>query len=210
MSERRIPPDPSMEEILASIRRIISDDDPKPGPSPAPAPARGAVPDEPVIAMPLAPPPEEDEEPAAAAPAAMSPPAARVPPEPVLELTQVLREDGAVVNILRPDQATDEERPLYRPRIVSEGQGAADPSLVSADVAAEAAKAISAIGRLEHGASGPGPGDRGTAGGQTVEDLVRELLRPMLKEWLDARLPGLVETVVREEIERIVRRSNLR
>jgi cell pole-organizing protein PopZ len=38
-----------------------------------------------------------------------------------------------------------------------------------------------------------------------VEDLVKEILRPMLKEWLDENLPHLVEQLVRAEIERVVR-----
>jgi len=40
---------------------------------------------------------------------------------------------------------------------------------------------------------------------RTVEDLVREMLRPMLKHWLDDNLPGLVERMVRSEIERVSR-----
>ena len=40
---------------------------------------------------------------------------------------------------------------------------------------------------------------------RTVEDLVREMLRPMLKHWLDDNLPGLVERMVRAEIERVSR-----
>jgi cell pole-organizing protein PopZ len=41
--------------------------------------------------------------------------------------------------------------------------------------------------------------------GRTLEDLVREMLRPMLKIWLDDNLPGLVERLVRSEIERVSR-----
>jgi cell pole-organizing protein PopZ len=41
--------------------------------------------------------------------------------------------------------------------------------------------------------------------GRTLEDLVREMLRPMLKSWLDDNLPGLVERLVRNEIERVAR-----
>jgi len=41
--------------------------------------------------------------------------------------------------------------------------------------------------------------------GRTLEDLVREMLRPMLKSWLDDNLPGLVERLVRAEIERVAR-----
>jgi cell pole-organizing protein PopZ len=40
---------------------------------------------------------------------------------------------------------------------------------------------------------------------RTLEDLVKEMLRPMLKGWLDDNLPGLVERIVRAEIERVSR-----
>jgi len=42
---------------------------------------------------------------------------------------------------------------------------------------------------------------------KTLEQLTKELLRPLLKEWLDANLPGTVERIVREEIERVVAKS---
>src|SRR3974377_82521 len=38
---------------------------------------------------------------------------------------------------------------------------------------------------------------------RTLEDLVREMLQPMLKVWLDDNLPGMVERLVRFEIEQI-------
>jgi len=40
---------------------------------------------------------------------------------------------------------------------------------------------------------------------RTLEDLVREMLRPMLKTWLDDNLPTIVERLVRAEIERVSR-----
>jgi hypothetical protein len=40
---------------------------------------------------------------------------------------------------------------------------------------------------------------------RTLEDLATEMMRPMLKAWLDDNLPGLVERVVRAEIERVSR-----
>ena len=43
-------------------------------------------------------------------------------------------------------------------------------------------------------------------GGPSIEDVVREEIRPLLKEWLDAHLPPLVERLVRAEIERVVGR----
>ena len=42
-------------------------------------------------------------------------------------------------------------------------------------------------------------------GENTIEGLVRELLKPMIKEWLDANLPGIVETKVEAEVQRIAR-----
>jgi cell pole-organizing protein PopZ len=44
-----------------------------------------------------------------------------------------------------------------------------------------------------------------TQNARTLEDLVKDMLKPMLKEWLDARLPGIVERLVRAEIERVTR-----
>jgi len=45
------------------------------------------------------------------------------------------------------------------------------------------------------------------SGGPTIEDLVRDEIRPLLKEWLDIHLPPLVERLVRTEIERVVGRA---
>jgi cell pole-organizing protein PopZ len=45
-------------------------------------------------------------------------------------------------------------------------------------------------------------------GGPTIEDLVREEIRPLLKDWLDNHLPPLVERLVRAEIERVVSRMS--
>ena len=43
------------------------------------------------------------------------------------------------------------------------------------------------------------------AEGRTLEDVVRELLRPLLKQWLDENLPGIVQQTVDKEVERIAR-----
>ncbi len=45
------------------------------------------------------------------------------------------------------------------------------------------------------------------SGGPTIEDIVREELRPLLKAWLDTNLPPMVERLVRAEIERVVGRA---
>jgi cell pole-organizing protein PopZ len=173
--------EPTMEEILASIRRIISEDD---------APAEGEAPAE--------------AGPAAAAPAAAEPlsdldfPAAESPPlasdEDVLELTDRVDEpvapieplamsDLEVVAPLQPQAETDLP-PL------GEGEHlVGDPAAWSA---------ASAFEKLERGILMP-------AAGRTLEDVVRELLRPMMKAWLDENLPQIVEQQVAAEVERIAR-----
>jgi cell pole-organizing protein PopZ len=60
--------------------------------------------------------------------------------------------------------------------------------------------AASAFGQLSRSIAMP-------AEGRTLEDVVRELLRPLLKDWLDAHLPGIVENAVQAEVERISRRG---
>ncbi|KGM32560.1 DUF2497 domain-containing protein, partial [Inquilinus limosus] len=64
---------------------------------------------------------------------------------------------------------------------------------------ASASAALAALARLNAAAPPPAAVHKS----QTVDDLVRELLRPMLKEWLDANLPRLVEQAVEREVSRI-------
>jgi cell pole-organizing protein PopZ len=47
-------------------------------------------------------------------------------------------------------------------------------------------------------------------GQHTIENMVRDMLRPLLKEWLDSNLPHLVERVVQDEVARLVRDSQKR
>jgi cell pole-organizing protein PopZ len=51
-------------------------------------------------------------------------------------------------------------------------------------------------------AQDPGP----AVGGRNLEDIVKDMLRPMLKEWLDKNLPPMVERYVEREIVRLTRR----
>jgi len=85
--------------------------------------------------------------------------------------------------------ATREElrRPLAPPPV-------SDPGLLSS---ATAAAVDSAFNALAHTVLGQNA--------RTLEDLVKEMLRPMLKSWLDDNLPGMVERIVRAEIERVSR-----
>ena len=79
-----------------------------------------------------------------------------------------------------------------------ERQPDADPRILSGH-AAEAVE--SAFNRLAENMLSHAAGER------SLEDLAREMLRGMLKQWLDENLPGLVERLVREEIERVARRG---
>jgi hypothetical protein len=45
------------------------------------------------------------------------------------------------------------------------------------------------------------------AADQTLEQVVRDLLRPLLKDWLDTNLPSIVEGAVQAEVQRIARRG---
>jgi cell pole-organizing protein PopZ len=169
MSEQAAP-EPTMEEILASIRRIISEDD-APAAESAPAPEP-----EPVVAAAPPPAPEPEPEPE---------------PEDVLELTQRIEPPPAVVDEI---EAYEPEPARPAPAVLA--SASEEETLVSLPTSFAAA---SAFGQLSAAIAMP-------ASGRTLEDLVRELLRPLLKEWLDQNLSGIVEAKVAEEVERIARR----
>ena len=158
MAETKAQSEPSMEEILASIRRIIAEDgDEKPAPAAAPAPAA------------------EDE---------------------VLELTEVIEEPPAA------EEEPEQEEPPPR-RTTAPAAPVLDDRLVSAPTAAASVAALSQLAAISAKRDGLGLGN----GQLTIEELVRDLLKPMLRDWLDANLPGMVERLVHEEIERMVREA---
>ncbi len=73
-------------------------------------------------------------------------------------------------------------------------QASVDRSLLSANTMAAVDSAFNSLAHTVLGNNA-----------RTLEDLVKEMLRPMLKSWLDDNLPGLVERIVRAEIERVSR-----
>ncbi len=166
MAEENEQAEPSMEDILASIRRILSEDEeaeeaeapaePDPKLEPAPMP----------VAAPPPPPP---------------PPAAAPMPSlegNILELTQQM------IAQLPPDIGAGDP-------ILSQGASAN-----STDALQELAKALLskrdiAIGNRD----------------LTLEGLIREFLRPLLREWLDQNLPYLIERLVKKEIDHMVNRA---
>lgn len=153
-------PDQSMEDILASIRRILNEDE-APG--------------------------------AAVAPAAAT-------PEPPGEPRPLVLTEEMMVSAAEP--------PPFMPAEPEAGAAppAAAPPTDGLLAPAVAAAAAASVGRLLHAVSS----ERGAAvtrGGPSIEDVVREELRPLLKDWLDQHLPGIVERLVRAEIERVVGRA---
>ncbi len=148
-----------MEDILASIRRILSEDETAPGDAPpAASENKGA---------------------------------------------------GADVLVLDPSMLVQEEShdqaaaPEARPVVAVAQVEAAEPALIAPEAAAAAASSVDNLVRTL-------TAERSMqvhSGGPTIEDLVREELRPLLKAWLDANLPPLVERLVRAEIERVVGRA---
>lgn len=177
-----------MEEILASIRRIISEDD-------APADEEAAAEGAPAEAAP----PEPESLPDLDIPAAEPPPLALEEGEDVLELTDRLDEPLADpldqpdalsmsdLEVMAPPPKADVEVDL--PPLGEDEHLVGDPASYSAASSFEA---------LERNILMP-------AAGRTLEDVVREMLRPMMKAWLDENLPGIVEAQVQAEVERIAR-----
>ncbi|MET0678987.1 MAG: DUF2497 domain-containing protein [Bradyrhizobium sp.] len=228
--------EPSMEEILASIRRIIADDEAKPAAAEKPAtPAVAAKPavmkdippsaiapaPKPVAAPKPAPPPPPPPapEPAAsnnqddidamlasldaATPEADIRPAQPEPEADVFELTDemALPEPAPPAPTFSKVEPQDDiefteakasrRQPAYEPPF--ESAAPARPILSHSTVSAvESAFNSLANTVLSNNA-------------RTLEDLVKEMLRPMLKSWLDDNLPGLVERIVKAEIERVSR-----
>lgn len=250
--------EPSMEEILASIRRIISDDDKDEEPAaeeaaapaaepeaaaPAPSPETPAPPvEKPVVAAPTDSPAVESPVVAAVdapTPAAIDDVSAPEIIQPVdtppvegaeeLELTEVIEEDSptapvaekpaaaapkpASVNTAKPNETLAEDgrkaflkETLGVPAVVSGEGGESDfvglvsPPIreISTNTLAELAGAIHARGFVLGNVS------------MTLEDLIRDLMRPHLKDWLDKNLPGIVERMVRAEIERMASEAEAR
>lgn len=158
-----------MEDILASIRRILSEDEP-------PAPATDSKDEEPGVLV--LDPSMMVEEPTRNAP-----------------VENAMNEEAHA----EPPHAPEPAHAAAHAEPRAEGRG---DSLVAPEAAAAAA---SSVGNLVRALT-----ERSTQvhqGGPTIEDLVRDEIRPVLKQWLDANLPPLVERLVRIEIERVVTRA---
>ncbi|UGY03113.1 PopZ family protein [Bradyrhizobium quebecense] len=234
--------EPSMEEILASIRRIIADDEAKPAAAEKPAAATPPPKVEPpppaakpaMKSPPPAPPPAA--KPAAAAPKSPPPapapasnsqddidsllasldeatPAAEIRPSPqpeadVFELTDdmALPEPAATPSFRKVEPQDDVEfteartrapEPMREP-VREREPPAIETAPMQQIISGTTMRAVeSAFNSLANTVL--------SNNARTLEDLVKEMLRPMLKSWLDDNLPGLVERIVKAEIERVSR-----
>ncbi len=181
--------DPSMDDILASIRKIISDDE-----------ARAQISGQKAGTQPHPP---------------GTPPSPRQtsPHDDVLLLTDLVEEPA------KGQETSSGAQPSPPPRIdpakaaempQPSVDGPADGSLVGPVVAGVATTAFARLNQAVQDSvpppAAPDPGPALGNGGKTIEDLVKEMLRPMLKEWLDKNLPPMVERYVEREISRLTRR----
>jgi uncharacterized protein len=221
-TEQREQHEPSMEEILSSIRRIIADEEAEEGHS------------------------DDDELGAAEAQAealnedadALAEAAEDDDPDDVLELTRVVRDSGEVVD-LKPeggaepplaaaadhddeevergalDHAPDDEPEAPLPETSQQEDTSAvqtktasmGPELVSATAASAA---TGAFAKLSEAFQRTPPEESVAEGsGRTVEQFVEDMVRPLLKEWMDENLPDIVERLVQKEIQKIARRAEL-
>ena len=188
--------DQSMEEILQSIRRIIAEEG-------------------------------EDTAPQAAG-------------SDILELTDMVSEDGSVVNIEAQEAPKEEiniddimfdavpaaapvadstddvlkniddmigvaEKPAA-PEFTSSTSSQPEPldidSLLSTEAAMAASNAFKSLRRPQAEIL-PATDSLAFRSGTTVEDLMLESLRPMLKSWLDTNLPAMVERIVEREVKKL-------
>lgn len=182
--------EPSMEEILASIRRIITEDEiggerPTPDRGGIRAPQRADAQPKPPKRAVEEPQDEPEDDPAESA--------------DVLELSeaQVTAVHESVESGLSADAGYPGPTHAANgnpPRGLVAREEPAGTGLLSANADATVTSAFSTLANtiLSNEA-------------RTLEDIVREMLRPMLKAWLDDNLPPLVERLVRDEIERVAR-----
>ncbi|MCC0015094.1 MAG: DUF2497 domain-containing protein [Rhodobiaceae bacterium] len=204
MSKAAQQSEPSMEEILASIRKIISDENGSAG-SAAKAAVAAAAP-EPVAAAPEKKPQPEPQ------------------PEPVddiFELTDdmVAEESAAEPMKVEPQVPEVDFLDDVEDAVAAAPEPAPQPAPASAAKASPPPRPAaqpaqpSPAGRLLSPTTDQVVGSAFsklastilTRDAHTLEDLVKDMLRPMLQEWLDDNLPQLVEKLVREEIERVSR-----
>ncbi len=109
----------------------------------------------------------------------------------ILELTQEIREDGSVVDTETGATVVGGSGEGPRPDLTTE-----ETETASAAAFAALAESIAELREQNE-----------ERGGKTIEEAAKEIMRPMIKDWLDANLPGIVERLVQREIERMSRQG---
>jgi cell pole-organizing protein PopZ len=196
MSAEQAQREPTMEEILASIRRIISEED-RPAdageevllqPAAAPVEAKAPPAPEPIPepVMSRSPPPRIFDEPE------------DLPSRPLEDDLMVVEHEAEFEPMPEPaPEPAPPPRPAPRPQAAApqaEWRPMNQETLTSEPVAHQAAGSLSKL-----------MGSMLVSSGATLDDVVRELMKPMLKDWLDANLSAIVEAEVAKEIDRIRR-----
>jgi cell pole-organizing protein PopZ len=175
--------EPSMEEILSSIKRIIAEEES--------GPTRGRRMGR-VVQAPVEEEEDEDEVLELSEPVEAVAPQPEPQPEPQ-PAVQPERRPEPVAGA--PEPVRGESKPVSQPVTPPPAPAAVPEAIVSSQTVAASRGALDQLARLM---VKPEPGSDGT-----LEGLVREMLKPVLREWLDANLPGMVEAMVQSEIKRI-------
>lgn len=205
--------EPTMEEILASIRRIISEDnEPKAKPvapvvaaAPAPQPEPAFEPEPADDVLELSELAEETvPEPVAAAPAPAPPPAPAPRPEPVLTVVEPQPAPRPEPVVVRAPEPTPVPAPAPRPR-APQPQPESDLVMIDRErtasmVSEKLAERVSAhLSQLDREVTI-------NSAGKSLEELTKEILTPLVSEWLEDHLADIVERMVQAEIERVTKR----
>jgi hypothetical protein len=217
MSKGETAPEPSMDEILSSIRKIIAEDEVEESPADAPAEPEAAAPaledaeaeaDDDILEL-----TEDDEvavegEPAtdivddAPAPAEPEPVASEMEGDPFDLEEHPLEADQAAAPPPEAETGAAPAAPEERP------EASADAAVMTSEmteVLLDSGTATAASGALQRLSAAMSPGAALPEGDRTIEAFLADLVRPELKAWLDQHLPGLVERIVEREIKKLVR-----
>jgi len=181
--------DPSMDDILASIRKIISDDE-----------ARAQVNSQQTAGLSGRP-----------AETRLEPKTQPAGQDDVLLLTDLIEDSKPGAEGVAPPMPLPRIDPAHAAEMAQPSvEPTAESSLVGAAVLGAATSAFARLNQAVQDSvpppAAPDPGPSVGGNGKTIEDLVKEMLRPMLKEWLDRNLPPMVERYVEREIVRLTRR----
>jgi uncharacterized protein len=199
MSDTKSPPELSMDEILATIRRIIAEDEQPGGAASGPTGSAGT------------------------AGSAATHSATEDAFDDIVELTEALNEDGSVRHLVpmggtsriaalrEPAAAAVPTEPVSIPPAAPAETKAPEPTGESGQPAAVDERLVAAVASSAAAASlaerAPAPSEQSRElplgeAHRSLEDIVRDLLRPMLQTWLDQHLPEIVERLAQAEIAR--------